>query len=322
MSKIVKNHQRINGWGERHVKSLLYQLLCGLLYMQSGNLVHRDLKPSNILVNGKCDVKIIDFGLARQMNQQYKEARETRVRVLCEMNRQMDVEGAGVIGEKPSMERQLTQHVVTRWYRAPELILLQEYYNAAIDMWSVGCIFAELLQTLDPGKRPQPLFPGKSCFPLSAKRNEKHHIERFGEEFRAETHQLMKIFEVIGTPSRFVIMGDCEHREDIVGLDDGPMKEVSVIIAFRCSICWIWILLNQLIFMICLIMLQNVQFHFSNECLFLVEIQRFVLFRPKQTNYREGGIGIGVPSISPKTRDGDSCHYKNGVSIRVLLSER
>lgn len=61
LSKIVKNHQRINGWGERHVKSLLYQLLCGLLYMQSGNLVHRDLKPSNILVNGKCDVKIIDL---------------------------------------------------------------------------------------------------------------------------------------------------------------------------------------------------------------------------------------------------------------------
>ena len=45
-----------------------------------------------------------------------------------------------MLGEKPSMERQLTQHVVTRWYRAPELILLQEYYNAEIDIWSVGCI--------------------------------------------------------------------------------------------------------------------------------------------------------------------------------------
>ena len=64
------------------MKSLLYQLLCGLLYMQSGNLVHRDLKPSNILVNSKCDVKIIDFGLARQMNPQYKEAKETRVATL------------------------------------------------------------------------------------------------------------------------------------------------------------------------------------------------------------------------------------------------
>ena len=56
---------------------------------------------------------------------------------------------AGLWGDRQSqLERQLTQHVVTRWYRAPELILLQQYYNAEIDVWSVGCIFAELLQTL------------------------------------------------------------------------------------------------------------------------------------------------------------------------------
>ena len=117
------------------------------------------------------------------------------------------------------MERQLTQHVVTRWYRAPELILLQEYYNAAIDMWSVGCIFAELLQTLEPNRRPQPLFPGKSCFPLSARRAEKGQIERFGEEFRAESHQLEKIFEITGTPS----------LADIEEMDEGPMKEVLAV---------------------------------------------------------------------------------------------
>ena len=128
------------------------------------------------------------------------------------------MENAGCLQEKPAMERQLTQHVVTRWYRAPELILLQEYYNAEIDMWSVGCIFAELLQTLQSDRRPQPLFPGKSCFPLSARRAEKEQIERFGEEFRAETHQLEKIFEVIGTPP----------REDLLVLDDGPMKDVVV----------------------------------------------------------------------------------------------
>ena len=50
--------------------------------------------------------------------------------------------------------------MVTRWYRAPELILLQQYYNAEIDVWSVGCILGELLQTLEPNTRVQPLFPG------------------------------------------------------------------------------------------------------------------------------------------------------------------
>lgn len=65
----------------------------------------------------------------------------------------------------------LTQHVVTRWYRAPEVILLQDVYTAAIDIWSVGCIFAELLSMMrenfaTPFDR-QPLFPGNSCFPLS-----------------------------------------------------------------------------------------------------------------------------------------------------------
>lgn len=63
----------------------------------------------------------------------------------------------------------------------------------------------------------KPLFPGSSCFPLSDERKEKSQKERLGKEFRAETHQLMKIFEVIGTPS----------REDLLCLDDGPMKEVS-----------------------------------------------------------------------------------------------
>ena len=175
--------------------------------MQSGNLVHRDLKPSNILINSKCDAKIIDFGLARQMNLQYMEKIDTAKRKDKEgddddnLSEEEDGEDSAPMKEKPAMERQLTQHVVTRWYRAPELILMQESYGAAIDMWSVGCIFAELLQTLDPGKRPNPLFPGKSCFPVSARRAEREQFERFGQEFRAETHQLFKIFDVIGTPS-------------------------------------------------------------------------------------------------------------------------
>ena len=67
--------------------------------------------------------------------------------------------------------KRLTQHVVTRWYRAPEVILLQEEYTSAIDMWSVGCIFAELLSMMKENFATvfdrQPLFPGNSCYPLS-----------------------------------------------------------------------------------------------------------------------------------------------------------
>ena len=79
LSRIVRNSQRIAGWGPNHVKFIIYQLLCGLLYMPSAHIVHRDLKPSNILINSKCELKIIDFGLARQMNLQYQEEKETKV---------------------------------------------------------------------------------------------------------------------------------------------------------------------------------------------------------------------------------------------------
>lgn len=67
--------------------------------------------------------------------------------------------------------RDLTKHVVTRWYRAPEVILMNNFYSFSIDMWSVGCIFAELLSMMESNfadwMARQPLFPGKSCYPLS-----------------------------------------------------------------------------------------------------------------------------------------------------------
>jgi mitogen-activated protein kinase 1/3 len=70
-----------------------------------------------------------------------------------------------------SAGKQLTQHVVTRWYRAPEVILLSDYYTSAIDIWSVGCIFAELLSMMKENYASSferlPLFPGNSCYPLS-----------------------------------------------------------------------------------------------------------------------------------------------------------
>lgn len=72
---------------------------------------------------------------------------------------------------RKNMKRELTGHVVTRWYRAPEIILLEKDYGPAIDIWAVGCIFAELLGMMKENAPTfmdrQPLFPGKSCFPLS-----------------------------------------------------------------------------------------------------------------------------------------------------------
>ena len=103
-----------------HSQYFIYQILRGLKYVHSANILHRDLKPSNLLLNASCDLKICDFGLAR--------SRE----------------------EKQFM----TEYVVTRWYRAPELLLSCEECSTGIDVWSAGCIFAELLQR-------KPLFAGK-----------------------------------------------------------------------------------------------------------------------------------------------------------------
>jgi len=100
--------------------------LKGLKYIHSGEIIHRDLKPSNILINSECLIKVADFGLARSVEKSNEEG-------------------------DPIM----TEYVATRWYRAPEIVLGSNKYSKAVDVWSVGCILAELLN----GKA---LFPGKS----------------------------------------------------------------------------------------------------------------------------------------------------------------
>ena len=97
---------------------------------------------------------------------------------------------------RPHLSRQLTKHVVTRWYRAPELILIQPY-GAAVDIWSIGCIFGELLSMQEGSvqnyQNRVPLFPGGSCYPLSREQNSTNASERLD--------QLNVIFSVIGLPS-------------------------------------------------------------------------------------------------------------------------
>eukprot|EP00933_Yihiella_yeosuensis_P051498 TRINITY_DN49449_c0_g1_i1.p1 TRINITY_DN49449_c0_g1~~TRINITY_DN49449_c0_g1_i1.p1 ORF type:complete len:542 (-),score=77.55 TRINITY_DN49449_c0_g1_i1:195-1772(-) len=167
------------------VDFVLYNLLVGLKYLHSAGIYHRDLKPSNILVNQDCRVKICDFGMARAVGEEPE-----------------DCDGPSP-PKSPSAEkakRVMTQHVVTRFYRAPELILLENRYTEAIDVWSVGCILGELAQMLEPwpAKDRLPLFPGSTCFPLSP-----DHAHQNDGLFHSSDcwEQLNIIFDVLGTPS-------------------------------------------------------------------------------------------------------------------------
>lgn len=126
------------------VKTLLLQLLRAVVHLHDNWILHRDLKTSNLLLSHKGILKVGDFGLAREYGSPLKH---------------------------------YTPIVVTLWYRAPELLLGVKEYSTKIDMWSVGCIFAELLLM-------KPLFPGKS-----------------------EIDQLNRIFKDLGTPSEKIWTG-------------------------------------------------------------------------------------------------------------------
>ncbi|ORC90600.1 mitogen activated protein kinase [Trypanosoma theileri] len=106
---------------EAHIQFFIYQILHALKVIHSAGVIHRDITPANILVNQNCDLKICDFGLAKEENDQ---------------------------GEY------MTDYVTMRWYRAPELVMEDRNYSAQIDVWGVGSILGELL-----GSRP--LFQGK-----------------------------------------------------------------------------------------------------------------------------------------------------------------
>lgn len=180
-----------------HVKFMMYQVCLSLKFMHSAGIVHRDIKPSNILVNEDCSVKLCDFGLARSIIENKKKPSPSTTKLIRNMLIQ-----TGEYDEKKtkpySFKRTLTRHVVTRWYRAPEVILLQQSRDLLpqIDVWSVGCILAELLQMIkavcpDASNR-RPLFTGESCFPLSCSDP---------LTFTKQTDQLNCIFRTIGTPT-------------------------------------------------------------------------------------------------------------------------
>jgi serine/threonine protein kinase len=134
---------------ESEVKSLTKQLLSAMEYIHRNHVVHRDIKLSNLLYNSKGQLKVADFGLARTL-------------------------ASPVDHESNSL---LTTKVVTLWYRSPELLLGCTNYSFSVDMWSVGCIFAELLTN-------EPLLPGNT-----------------------EMEQIKRIFGLLGSPSERIWPG-------------------------------------------------------------------------------------------------------------------
>ena len=192
-----------------HIKAFMYQLMIGLKYIHSANVVHRDIKPANILVNEDCSLKICDFGLSRVIGKErgdsVYESKSSANSSTGSLNNSVD--GGSSPSKKTlkpkSLKRQLTRHVVTRWYRAPELILLQEY-SCAVDVWSAGCIFAELLgmqiESVKDHHDRVALFPGKSCYPLSNDTLDKVENNKSVQDDRNRVDQLSVIFDIIGSP--------------------------------------------------------------------------------------------------------------------------
>lgn len=184
LAAIIRSGQPLT---DAHFQSFIYQILCGLKYIHSANVLHRDLKPGNLLVNADCELKICDFGLARGFSVDPEE-------------------NAGY----------MTEYVATRWYRAPEIMLSFQSYTKAselitlstmhtplltmcllpVDVWSVGCILAELL-----GGRP--FFKGRDY-----------------------VDQLNQILHILGTPNEETLsrIGSPRAQEYVRNLPYMPKK--------------------------------------------------------------------------------------------------
>ncbi|XP_065834666.1 uncharacterized protein [Oscarella lobularis] len=137
LSKYMEHH--LGGIHPHNVKLFLFQLIRGLAYCHARRILHRDLKPQNLLINQNGELKLADFGLARA---------------------------------KSVPSHTFSNEVVTLWYRPPDVLLGSTDYSTSLDMWGVGCIFAEMISGM-------PLFPG----------------------MKDTVDQLTKIWQLLGTPT-------------------------------------------------------------------------------------------------------------------------
>ena len=151
-----------------HIQYIMFQIFLGVYYLHENNIVHRDIKPNNILLDDACQVRLCDFGLAREIRNKADENK--------------------------------TEYVVTRYYRAPEIMLNSRKYDSAVDIWSVGCTFFELIEE-------EILFKSAETY-----------IEL-----------LSLIFNVLGTPEAEILdqIENVHAKNWILGLPYVPQKKAS-----------------------------------------------------------------------------------------------
>mmetsp|Transcript_30629 Transcript_30629/g.47010 ORF Transcript_30629/g.47010 Transcript_30629/m.47010 type:complete len:214 (+) Transcript_30629:415-1056(+) len=166
LGRMMKNSRKLD-FDNTHLLDILYQCLCSLHFLHSAGLMHRDVKPHNILVDSECNVKLCDFGLARSSVFEHRplgdgERRSKRAKAQVK-EREL----------RAKNKRRLSNHVSSRWYRAPEVILLEKEYDSSLDVWSMGCVAAEMIACTkayrDSGVSVDNrfLFTGSACYPLS-----------------------------------------------------------------------------------------------------------------------------------------------------------
>ncbi|CAK70129.1 unnamed protein product (macronuclear) [Paramecium tetraurelia] len=152
LHRVLKNPKDLT---DDHVQFIMYQLTKAVAYLHSASILHRDIKPSNILAKDDCSISLCDFGLSRQI-EEYEE-------------------------EDNKKSQNFTEYVVTRYYRAPEIMVSSQQYSFPIDIWSLGCTFAEIL---NEGKV---LFKGKTYVQMV-----KMIFETLGKPVQEDLDQFIK----------------------------------------------------------------------------------------------------------------------------------
>ncbi|PON78581.1 GPCR kinase [Parasponia andersonii] len=171
------------------IKMFLYQILRGIAYCHSHRVLHRDLKPQNLLIDRRTNaLKLADFGLARAFG--------IPVRTFTH-----ELPLNGILNDEFLQLVNYGQNwVVTLWYRAPEILLGSRHYSTPVDVWSVGCIFAEMVNQ-------RPLFPGDS-----------------------EIDELFKIFRILGTPNEDTWPGVSSLPDFKSAFPKWPPKDLATIV--------------------------------------------------------------------------------------------